>query len=117
MRHQRGNAKLGKPTDQRIALLRSLTRSLVLHREITTTDVRAKALRSFVEPLITLGKQGTLASRRQALSIISDKEVIKIIFDDIAPRYKTREGGYTRIIKAGRRRGDAAPESVIAFVD
>ena len=117
MRHQKGNKKLGKPTDQRIALLRSLARSLVIYNKISTTDVRAKAASSFVEKLITLGKDGTLSARRRALQILPDKEIVKTIFSDIAPRYKDRNGGYTRITKAGHRRGDAAPVSVIELLD
>lgn len=117
MRHQCGNKKLGKPTDQRIALLRSLSRALILHGKIQTTDVRAKALRGFVENLITLGKEGSVHSVRRALAILPDKDAISIVFKNLAPRYEKRPGGYTRVIRAGFRRGDASPVSVIELVD
>jgi large subunit ribosomal protein L17 len=117
MRHQKGNAKLGKPTDQRIALLKSLVTSLITHKKIMTTDTRAKAAQKVAEQLITLGKKGQLHHRRLALRIIKDKALVKELFDTIAPSFVNRNGGYTRVIKAGFRRGDAAPVSILEFVD
>jgi large subunit ribosomal protein L17 len=116
MRHKKGNKKLSKPTDQRIALLRSLTLSLVNHYRIQTTDVRAKETQRYVERLITLGKQGDLHARRQALKLLPSPDAVKKIFDVIAASYVSRNGGYTRLIKAGHRRGDASPVTIIEFV-
>ena len=116
MRHQKGNKKLGKPTDQRLALLKSLVEALFLHRKIKTTDVRAKEAIKLAEKLITLGKKGDLSSRRQALRIIPRKNIISLVFNTIAEQYKDRNGGYTRITKLGIRKGDAAPISLIELV-
>jgi large subunit ribosomal protein L17 len=117
MRHRKGNKKLGKPTDQRLALLRSLLVAFFSHQRITTTDVRAKAVRRLAEKLITYGKNGSLFSRRMALRILPQADLVKVIFKDIAPRYTERNGGYTRLTKAGFRQGDAAPVSVLELVD
>jgi large subunit ribosomal protein L17 len=117
MRHQKGNKKLGKPTDQRIALLRSLTRALFKYNRINTTDVRAKEAKRFAEKLITLGKKETVYARRLAMKMLPDKDIVKDIFNNIAPKYKNRAGGYTRIIKVGFRRGDSAPISMLEFVE
>lgn len=117
MRHQRGNKKLGKPTDQRLALLRSLAKSLFTHRRIETTDTRAKEVRKFAEKLITLAKSGSLHDRRQVLKVLPHKEIVKILFDEVAPKMIDRNGGFTRIIKSGYRRGDAAPLSIIELVE
>ena len=116
MRHRYGNKKLGKPTDQRIALLRALVRSLFLHGKIKTTDTRAKEARRMAESLITLGKEGSLHSRRQALKVLSDPAIIKLVFDVVVPQYKERNGGYTRVTKVGIRRGDAAVVSQLELV-
>jgi len=116
MRHRYGNKKLGRPTDQRIALLRSLVRSLIIHGKIETTDARAKEARRFAESLITLGKEGSLHSRRQALKMLNDGPVIKTLFDSVAPVFKERNGGYTRITKVRIRRGDAAVISQLELV-
>ncbi len=115
MRHKRGNKKLGKPTDQRLALLKSLVESLFTHEKIKTTDVRAKEASKMAERLITLGKKGDLAARRQALRIIPRKNIVSSIFE-AAKRYEDRKGGYTRITKLGFRRGDAAAISQIELV-
>lgn len=117
MRHQKGNKKLGKPTDQRLALLKSLVRSLVLYNRIETTDTRAKEAKKMAEKLITLGKDGSLHARRQALKVMPEKDIVKEIFSNLAPRYKDRDGGYTRIVKLGFRRGDAAPVSMLEWVE
>lgn len=116
MRHKKGNKKLGKPTDQRLALLKSLVESLFKHEKIKTTDVRAKEASKLAEKLITLGKKGDLAARRNALKIIPRKDIISIVFDSVSKRYTDRNGGYTRITKLGYRRGDASPISLIELV-
>lgn len=117
MRHQKGNKKLGKPTDQRIALLRSLVLSLITHKRIQTTDVRAKAAQKVADKLITLAKKGTLHDRRNALKILPNKNVVKELFSNIGPRYINKNGGYTKTIKAGFRKGDAAPLTILELVD
>ena len=116
MRHRRGNAKLGKPTDQRLALLKSLVESLFTYNRIKTTDVRAKEACKLAERLISLGKKGDLASRRLALKLLPRKNIVSAIFNDIAKQYESRPGGYTRITKLGYRRGDAAPISLLELV-
>ena len=108
--------KLGKPTDQRIAMMRNITTSLLENGKIETTVTRAKELRSTAEKMITLGKTNTLHSRRQAMSFITKEDVVKKLFDEIAPKYAERNGGYTRIIKIGPRRGDAAEMCIIELV-
>lgn len=111
-----GTRKLGRPTDQRIAMLRNLVTSLLDNGRIVTTLARAKEVRCMADKMITLGKTNTLHSRRQALSYITDKEVVYKLFEEIAPKYAERQGGYTRIIKAGPRRGDAAETTIIELV-
>ena len=111
-----GTRKLGRPTDQRIAMLRNLVTSLLDNGKIVTTLARAKEVRCMADKLFTLGKTNTLHSRRQALSYITDKEVVYKLFEEIAPKYAERQGGYTRIIKAGPRRGDAAETAIIELV-
>ncbi len=111
-----GTRKLGRPTDQRIAMLRNLVTSLLDNGRIVTTLARAKEVRCMADKMITLGKTNTLHSRRQALSYITDKEVVYKLFEEIAPKYAERQGGYTRIIKAGPRRGDAAETAIIELV-
>ena len=117
MRHRKAGKKLGRPTAHRVAMLRNMTISLVENGRIETTLTRAKALRGFVEPLITLGKRGDLAARRLALRKLPNKKIVHKIFDEIAPLFKNRPGGYTRIIKTGYRRGDNAKLAIIEFVD
>jgi len=109
--------KLGRPTDQRIAMLRGLVTALLENGKIMTTETRAKEVRPIAEKVITLGKKNTLHTRRQALAYITKEDVVYKLFSDIAPKYSERNGGYTRIIKAGPRRGDAAPMAVIELVD
>lgn len=110
------NRKLGRPTDQRIAMLKNLTTSLLENGKIETTVTRAKELRSTADKMITLGKTNTLHSRRQALSYITKEDVVKKLFDEIAPKYADRNGGYTRIVRIGPRRGDAAEMAIIELV-
>ncbi len=117
MRHRKGNKKLGKPTDQRIALLRTLMVAFFSNQKIKTTDTRAKEVRKLAEKLITFAKEGTLASRRQALKVLPNAEIVKSIFNDIAPKFSQRNGGYTRLTKVGIRQGDAATISLLELVD
>jgi large subunit ribosomal protein L17 len=116
MPHQIKGRKLGRPTDQRDALLRNLVRDLLIHGRITTTEAKAKEARRLAERIITYGKKGTLHHRRLALAIITDKEVVRKLFEELAPRYANRPGGYTRVLKLGRRKGDAAPMALLELV-
>lgn len=119
-----GNRKLGRTTAQRKALLRDLATDLIIYERIETTEARAKELRSVVEKMITLGKRGDLHARRQAAAFIrnevadaeKNQDALQKLFSDIAPRYQERQGGYTRIMKIGPRRGDGAPMVVIELV-
>lgn len=108
--------KLNLPTDQRMALLRNMVTSLLENGKIETTETRAKEARSLAEKMITLGKTNTLHSRRQALAFITKEDVVTKLFAEIAPKYADRNGGYTRIIKIGPRRGDAAPMAIVELV-
>ena len=108
MRHRNSISKLGKPADQRRALLRALTTELIRHGRITTTKVRAKALRQEAEKMITLAKDGSLAARRQAMGFIYDKQLVHALFEQVPTRYGSRNGGYTRIMSTMPRRGDNA---------
>lgn len=112
-----GQRKLGLPTDQRRALLRNQVTSFLENGKITTTVTRAKETRSMAEKMITLGKKGTLAARRQALAFITKEDVVTKLFSEIAPKYADRNGGYTRIYKLGERRGDAAQMAILELVD
>ena len=112
-----GTRKLGRPTDQRIAMLRGMVTALLENGKIETTVTRAKEVRPLAEKMITLGKRGDLNARRQALSFITKEDVVKKVFDELAPKYAERNGGYTRIVKTGVRRGDNAPMAIIALVD
>ena len=111
-----GTRKLNLPTDQRMALLRNLVTSLLENGKIEITETRAKETRSLAEKMITLGKTNTLHSRRQALAFITKEDVVTKLFAEIAPKYADRNGGYTRIIKIGPRRGDAAPMAIVELV-
>lgn len=108
--------KLGRPTDQRMAMLRNQVTSLLKSGKIETTITRAKETRSLAEKMITLGKKGDLQARRQALSFITEEEVVRNLFDDIAPKYAERNGGYTRMYKVGPRRGDGAEIVILELV-
>ncbi len=115
-RHRVAGRKLSRYRDQRTALLRGLAAELIRHEKITTTLAKAKETRVVTEKLITHGKVGTLHHRRLALAKMPNKRVVKKVFDDVAPRYADRHGGYTRIIKLGPRQGDAAPMAMIELV-
>ena len=114
--HRVAGRKLSRYRDQRVALLRGLAAELIRHERITTTLAKAKETRVVTERLITYGKKGTLHQRRLALAKLPDTKVIKKVFDDVAPRYAERPGGYTRIIKTGRRQGDGAEMAIIELV-
>ncbi len=117
MRHRKGLKKLGRSSSHRQAMLRNMVTSLLDHERIQTTDAKAKELRRVAERMITLGKRGDLHARRQALSFIRSKEVTGKVFDELADRYRERPGGYTRVMKLGQRRGDAASMSIIELLD
>jgi large subunit ribosomal protein L17 len=117
MRHASSGRRLGRTTSHRIAMFRNMVTSLLQHEKITTTDSKAKELRPITEKLITLGKRGDLHAVRQAATYIRDKKVVTKLFETIAPRYKERDGGYTRIIKLGIRQGDNANVSIIELVE
>lgn len=117
MRHGMSGRKLNRSMSHRKALFTNLAASLIEHEQILTTLPKAKDLRPVVEKLITLGKRGDLNSRRRAISYIGSNELVKKLFSTIAERYKERKGGYTRILKAGFRTGDASPMAVIELVD
>ena len=116
MRHLKSGRRLSRNPSHRWALMRNLITCLLRDERIRTTDPKAKEVRRWVDRVITLGKEGSLHARRQALSIVCDKAMVRKLFDSIAPRFKDRPGGYTRIMKVGRRRGDAAPISLIELV-
>ncbi len=117
MRHKVGGRKLQRTSAHRLALFRNMAAALIKHEQITTTTAKAKELRPYVEKLITLAKHGGLSNRRLAQSRLMDEGQLAKLFDVLAPRYAGRNGGYTRIIKAGIRISDAAPIAVIEFVD
>ncbi|WAJ30837.1 50S ribosomal protein L17 [Antarcticirhabdus aurantiaca] len=117
MRHGSRGRKLNRTHEHRKALFANMAASLIIHEQIVTTLPKAKDLRPVVEKLVTLGKRGDLHARRQAISKVRNETVVKKLFDVIATRYADRNGGYTRVLKAGFRRGDNAPLGVIEFVD
>jgi large subunit ribosomal protein L17 len=115
MRHLNKGRKLNRTSAHRKALMRNMVLSLIRFGKIRTTDPKAKELRRFADRVVTLGKQGDLAARRRAFAFLQSHTAVKKLFDEIAPRFKERNGGYTRIIKWGHRRGDAAMLSIIEF--
>ena len=117
MRHKVGHRKLQRTSAHRIAMLRNMAASLIKHEQITTTTSKARELRPYVEKLITLAKRGGLSNRRLAHARLLDETQLTKLFDELASRYANRQGGYTRIIKAGIRASDAAPIAVIELVD
>jgi large subunit ribosomal protein L17 len=117
MRHGKTNRRFSRRPEHRKAMLANMAASLITHEQIVTTLPKAKDIRPIVEKLVTLGKKGTLHARRQAISEMRDRDAVKRLFEVVAPRYKDRNGGYLRIIKAGYRYGDSAPVAVIEFVD
>ncbi|MCX7625578.1 MAG: 50S ribosomal protein L17 [Candidatus Sumerlaeaceae bacterium] len=126
MRHRRHRSRLNRTTEHRKALMRNLAIALIEHEIIKTTEAKAKQLRQVIERLVTIAKDGlraadpagvTLAKRRLAFSYLQDKDAVKRLFDTVAPRCMDRAGGYTRVVKCGRRMGDGAPMAYIEFVD
>ena len=117
MRHGNSGKTLGVKTSHRIAMLRNMAISLVEHGRIETTLLRAKALRGFIEPLITAGKKNDLSARRHVLRKLPNKACVKRLFDEVSPAFAERPGGYTRILRTGRRQGDNASMAIIEFVD
>jgi large subunit ribosomal protein L17 len=117
VRHRNQRGKLERPTGHRNALIRNQVTSLLAFERIETTDAKAKVLRRVADKMITLGKRGTLHARRQALSVIRDRDVTEKVFDRLAARYAERPGGYTRVLKSRLRVGDAAPLSIVELVD
>lgn len=117
MRHQKKTLKLGLTAAHRKALLANQVCSLIEHQRIITTLAKAKAVRPLAEKMVTLGKKGSLHARRTALAVLRQKDAVKKLFDDIAPRSADRNGGYTRIVKLGARRSDSAPVAFIEWVD
>ena len=117
MQHNRAGRKLGRTTAHRKSLFRNQLSSLLTHERITTTLPKAKELRPLAEKMITLGKRGGLHARRLAVKNLPDKDAVKRLFDEIAPRFKERAGGYTRIMKLGRRQGDGAEMAILEFID
>ena len=117
MRHRVGGRKLQRTSSHRAALFRNQAAALIKHEQITTTLAKAKELRPYVEKLVTLAKRGGLSNRRLAQSRLMDDAQLTKLFDVIAPRYAKRDGGYTRVVKAGIRKNDAAPIAIIEFVD
>jgi len=117
MRHGHGLRKLNRTSSHRLAMFRNMANSLLRHEAIRTTLPKAKELRRVVEPLITLGREPTVANKRLAFNRLRDREMVVKLFDEIGPRYKARNGGYTRILKMGFRVGDNAPMAFVELVD
>ena len=117
MRHRHGLRKLNRTSSHRLAMLRNMTVSLLKHEAIKTTLPKAKELRRVAEPIITLGKTATLANKRLAFDRLRDREMVVKLFDELGPRYKSRNGGYLRILKFGFRQGDNAPMALVELLD
>ena len=117
MRHLKRTAKLGRTSEHRNAMLANLVCSLIEHKRVTTTLAKAKAARSVAEKMVTLGKKGTIHHRRLAAARLHQESAAKVLFNEIAPAFKDRKSGYTRIIKLGQRQGDAAQSAILEWVD
>ncbi len=117
MRHRMSGRKLSRTSSHRSAMFANMTVSLLRHEQIMTTVPKAKELRSYAEKMITLGKRGGLHARRQAISFLQDEPIVSKVFGPLAERYRARQGGYTRVLRAGFRHGDNAPVAVIELVD
>lgn len=116
MRHRKDNRKLGRTVSHRKALLSNLASALFEHKHVKTTTAKAKEVQRFADRLMTFAKRGSLADRRQVLRLIRDRHIVKSLFEEIAPQYKDRNGGYTRVIKLGQRRGDGAELALVELV-
>lgn len=117
MRHGHGLRKLNRTSSHRLAMFRNMSVSLIMHEAIKTTLPKAKSLRKVIEPLITLGKEPSLANKRLAFARLRDRDAVLKLFAEIGPRYATRNGGYTRVLKMGHRQGDNAPMAFMELVD
>ncbi len=117
MRHRLSGKKLSRPTQHRLLMLRGMVTDLVLYETLKTTEAKAYEARRMTEKVITLGKKGSLHHRRQAAALLTDKEAVRKVFDDLADRYSDRAGGYTRAFKLGKRKGDAADMALVELVD
>ena len=117
MRHQIAGRKLGRPSGPRKLMYRSMITDFIRDGKITTTEAKAKEIKGMAEKMITLGKKGDIAARRRAAMVITDKEIVAKLFETVAPRFATRPGGYTRLIKLGPRVGDGAPMAKLEMVD
>jgi large subunit ribosomal protein L17 len=117
MRHNNGLRKLNRSSSHRLAMFRNMSNSLLQHEVITTTLLKAKELRKFVEPVITLGKKPSLSNRRLAFSKLRNREIVTKLFSELGPRYEMRPGGYLRILRYGFRKGDNAPLALVELVD
>jgi len=116
MRHKMQGRKFGRESGHRKLMLKNLVLSLIEHGRINTTQAKAKEIRSLAERVITYGKKGTVHHRRMAFKILNNRDMVKKVFDELAPQYTDREGGYTRVLKNGYRKGDCAPMAIIEFV-
>jgi len=116
MRHGKAGRKFDMPTSQRNQMFRTITSAVIVRGGVQTTEARAKEARRLVEKMVTLGKRGTIHARRQALAYIDDRDVVQKLFDEVAPKYVDRPGGYTRVVKLGQRKGDAARIARIELV-
>ena len=116
MRHRVAGRKLSRPTDHRLRMYRNLVTDLLRYEKIVTTEAKAREIQGMAEKMVTLGKDGSLHSRRRALAFVIDKKVVEKLFDELAPRYAQRSGGYTRMFKLGPRQGDAAPMAQLELV-
>jgi large subunit ribosomal protein L17 len=116
MHHGKAGSKLGRTSSHKEAMLRNMVTSFIKHERIRTTDTKAKELKKLAEKMITLGKKGSLHTRRQALAVVRDKEMVGKLFGELTERYRNRAGGYTRIVKMGYRYGDNAPVSILEFI-
>ncbi len=117
MRHRLQGRKFGRETDARRLMMRNLVKSMVEHGQIHTTLAKAKEMRRFVERVVTYGKKDSIHSRRLAYTVLGDRDLVKKLFEEIAPAFANRNGGYTRVLKAGFRKGDNAPMAIIQFVE
>lgn len=117
MRHLKAGRKLNRTAAHRKALVRNLLKALVLHEHVRTTDAKAKELRRWADRLVTLGKKNSVHARRLAFSYLGSRKLVQRLFDELAPRFQGRAGGYTRVLKIGPRRGDAAPVSLVEFTE
>jgi large subunit ribosomal protein L17 len=117
MRHKKLKGKLGRTSSERSSLLANLSISLITHKKIETTYAKAKEVRKYIEKLVTTAKNNNLQTQRKILKVIKNRRASKILFEEISPKYLERNGGYTRIVKTGFRKGDAAPLAVIEFIE